>query len=135
MQKIQRLENEAQLAILEDDEEPEAFISGPSVPKRTVFVDSLDDVKAAVPLATKPTKLSRKLEVDIDEEEEEEVQPRKKSREARELAARKEREEKLMKLEMEVNLQKALMSKGARKKVGEHPNGVPKYKWANERKK
>ncbi|KXS19587.1 putative U3 small nucleolar RNA-associated protein [Gonapodya prolifera JEL478] len=53
----------------------------------------------------------------------------------RELSSRLDRDAGLRRVEMEMEVQKNLMGKGARKKIGEYPNGVPKYKWKNERKK
>ncbi|KAL7749844.1 hypothetical protein RI367_004720 [Sorochytrium milnesiophthora] len=52
-----------------------------------------------------------------------------------ELSSRLQRSEQLRKVEIEAGIQKALMGKGERQKVGKDANGLPIYKWAAERKK
>ncbi|TPX37223.1 hypothetical protein SmJEL517_g00859 [Synchytrium microbalum] len=52
-----------------------------------------------------------------------------------ELAARQKRDEQLRKMQLEMDLQKNLMGKGARKKVGVDSAGLPTYKWRGDRKK
>ncbi|ORZ35479.1 small-subunit processome [Catenaria anguillulae PL171] len=52
-----------------------------------------------------------------------------------ELAGRLERDEQLRAAELELDVQKALMGKGRRKKVGEDARGLAMYKWRAERKK
>ncbi|RKO91661.1 small-subunit processome [Blyttiomyces helicus] len=53
----------------------------------------------------------------------------------RELASRLERDQKLRKSQLELDLQKQLMGKGSKKKIGVDADGVPVYKWKAERKK
>ncbi|CAG8588718.1 9037_t:CDS:2 [Diversispora eburnea] len=53
----------------------------------------------------------------------------------KELKVRLERQNQLKKVEQELKTQKNLMGKGRRKKVGVDNNGLPIYKWKNERKK
>ncbi|KAI9021224.1 small-subunit processome [Hyaloraphidium curvatum] len=139
--KVRRLEEEVELGLHPD--EPEASTLDVPVPRRTVFVDTVDDVED-VDVSSHSRKRRRPAaEMDSDDgasdDGDEEASfrngPKKPSREERELAARKERDAQLKKLEMEVTIQKSLMGKGTRKKVGEYPNGLPKYKWKNERKK
>lgn len=52
-----------------------------------------------------------------------------------ELSARIRRQEELRKVEQGLQIQKNLMCKGRRKKVGVDKDGLPLYKWKNERKK
>lgn len=52
-----------------------------------------------------------------------------------ELEVRKQRVEQLSKLEYKLNLDRQLLGKGKRKKVGTDEYGFAKYKWAVERKK
>ncbi|KAJ3214336.1 UTP11-like, U3 small nucleolar ribonucleoprotein [Dinochytrium kinnereticum] len=60
-----------------------------------------------------------------------------KQREAlrKELVSRKTREDKLRQMQQEMELQKNLMGKGAKKKIGKDSNGLAVYKWKMERKK
>ncbi|KAI9222255.1 small-subunit processome [Blastocladiella britannica] len=52
-----------------------------------------------------------------------------------ELASRMSRDEQLRSAELEMEIQKALMNKGRRRKVGEDARGLAIYKWKAERKK
>lgn len=52
-----------------------------------------------------------------------------------ELEVRKQRVEQLSKLEYKLNLDRQLLGKGKRQKVGTDEYGFAKYKWAVERKK
>ncbi|KAI9146085.1 small-subunit processome [Paraphysoderma sedebokerense] len=52
-----------------------------------------------------------------------------------ELSSRIGRDKALRKAEMEMDIQKALMGKGRRKKIGETEDGLPIYKWKSDRKK
>ncbi|ORX51978.1 U3 small nucleolar RNA-associated protein 11 [Hesseltinella vesiculosa] len=67
----------------------------------------------------------------------EDVRDMKRARELkyRELASRKNREHGLGKAERELDTQKALRTKGARKKVGTDSDGLAVYKWRAERKR
>ncbi len=60
---------------------------------------------------------------------------RKRLRKYKELSARMQRQEELRKVERELQIQKNLMGKGRRKKVGVDKDGLAVYKWKNERKK
>ncbi|CAG8512614.1 6108_t:CDS:2 [Funneliformis mosseae] len=53
----------------------------------------------------------------------------------KELSARMQRQEELRKVERELQIQKNLMGKGRRKKVGVDKDGLAVYKWKNERKR
>ncbi|KAI8922797.1 hypothetical protein BC831DRAFT_62941 [Entophlyctis helioformis] len=54
---------------------------------------------------------------------------------ARELESRLDREAKLRAVELELKMQKNLMGKGARKKVGSDSKGLAVYKWKTRRQK
>lgn len=53
----------------------------------------------------------------------------------KELASRVKREEELSRAEQELAIQKALRSKGRKKKVGTDKHGLAVYKWKADRKK
>ncbi|KAI8855301.1 small-subunit processome [Chytridium lagenaria] len=111
--------------------DPSAEAGGESVAKRnkhTVFVDDEDEEES---------------EEDDDDEAKEE-QPkrqlhpkvlRKREVARRELESRKTREDKLRQMQQEMQLQKNLMGKGSKKKVGTDAKGLAIYKWKMERKK
>lgn len=118
--------------------------------KHTIFVDDEEEVKAFDPAKhfdTVPELVERKFNRPRKEQIEQAkglAPPRKKvlkgmekQREAnyRELASRLAREEQLSKLEQEMAIQKNLMTKGRRQKVGVDSIGLPKYKWKADRKK
>jgi U3 small nucleolar RNA-associated protein 11 len=52
-----------------------------------------------------------------------------------ELASRLARDEKLKKVEREMDMQKALMGKGRKTKIGVDAVGLPMYKWKPDRKR
>ncbi|KAH6583770.1 hypothetical protein BASA50_002833 [Batrachochytrium salamandrivorans] len=54
---------------------------------------------------------------------------------AEELKSRMVREDQLRKVQLELQLQKNLMGKGARRKVGQDGLGLPVYKWKSRRQK
>jgi U3 small nucleolar RNA-associated protein 11 len=51
------------------------------------------------------------------------------------MAARMDRDAKLTKLDQEVQLRRALASKGSKRKVGTDSMGLPVYRWRAERKR
>jgi U3 small nucleolar RNA-associated protein 11 len=55
-------------------------------------------------------------------------------RNCRYLVARVDRLKKLENLAKQLTLQRNLMIKGKRRKIGKNPQGIPIYRWANERK-
>lgn len=121
-QKIERLESELQLAIPREDNEDDGPLP---VPKKLVFVDDEAEVgSVARRLLAADRKKRARTETEAEEED-----SKKPSREQRELAARKERADKLRQMNQEADLQKALMGKGAKKKVGN------RYVWKQERKR
>lgn len=71
-----------------------------------------------------------KAELFLAEEESPELR---KKRE--ELGIRRQRVEQLSKLEYKLNLDRQLLEKGRRKKIGQDEYGFAKYKWSVERKK
>ncbi|KAJ3017720.1 UTP11-like, U3 small nucleolar ribonucleoprotein [Thoreauomyces humboldtii] len=60
---------------------------------------------------------------------------RKREKAYRELSARLDREDKLRKAQLEMDLQKNLMGKGPKKKTGVDEQGLPVYKWKAVRKR
>ncbi|KAJ3039813.1 UTP11-like, U3 small nucleolar ribonucleoprotein [Rhizophlyctis rosea] len=117
--------------------------------KHTIFVEDEDEVKTFDPAKhfnTLPELVGRKYNrprketleaADLPQVDKKQIKKLAKSREAsyRELNSRLEREAKLNKLAKEQDLQKAIMGKGAKRKVGVDADGVPIYKWRAERKK
>ncbi|KAJ1921056.1 hypothetical protein H4219_000914 [Mycoemilia scoparia] len=115
----------------------------------TIFVDDEEDVKKFNPakhFGTAPELVGRTFNrprlSDLSEQKlnmpsKKELKKMTRGRAAllKEYESRIEREEQLKKVEQEMNIQKALMSKGRRKKVGKDEKGLPVYKWRAERKK
>lgn len=91
--------------------------------KHVVYVDSTKQVRDF-----EPTKHS---EPEVGNEE---VQKERRALKA-ELKSRMDREENLRKVQIELQLQKDLMGKGPRKKVGVDSRGLNVYKWKPRRKK
>ncbi|KAJ3273373.1 UTP11-like, U3 small nucleolar ribonucleoprotein [Borealophlyctis nickersoniae] len=119
------------------------------LPKHTIFVDGEEDVEKFDPVAhfnTPAELLNRKYNrptkemletVDLPVPNGKTLKKLNKARESsyRELSSRIEREQKLRKAQLEMSLQKNLMGKGSKKKVGVDKNGLPVWKWRAERKK
>ncbi|KAI9202866.1 small-subunit processome [Polychytrium aggregatum] len=132
-----------------DDAAPSTSSGSKSKATHTVFVDDEDDVKqfdAAEHFQTPEELLGRKFnrptyklleEAEVQAPAQLSKAKMTKQREGvyREILSRTEREEQLRKLQLEQDLQKALMGKGARKKVGHDKRGLAIYKWRAERKK
>ncbi|KAJ3049303.1 UTP11-like, U3 small nucleolar ribonucleoprotein [Rhizophlyctis rosea] len=117
--------------------------------KHTIFVEDEEDVRSFDPAKhfnTLPELVGRKYNrprketleaAELPEVDESTLHQLAKTREAsyRELNSRLDREAKLKKLAKEQDLQKAIMGKGAKRKVGVDKDGVPVYKWKAVRKK
>ncbi|CAO3675157.1 unnamed protein product [Umbelopsis ramanniana] len=135
----------------EDDEEEQNPKSKKS--SHVVFVDTEDEVKKFNPakhLNTLPELVNRKFNrptvdslkknvianasVDSDDENEKEMKKARRMK-YKELASRIVREEQLSKAEREIEIQRAMQSKGKKKRVGTDENGLPIYKWKADRKK
>ncbi|KAJ3326518.1 UTP11-like, U3 small nucleolar ribonucleoprotein [Blyttiomyces sp. JEL0837] len=134
----------------EDDDDEEAAPKPKSKPtaknvKHTVFVDTEKDANEFDPLQHfntteeglrnphKRTVKSAKT-IELDERTQKKLQKKKESA-LQELKSRQEREETLRKMQLEMDLQKNLMGKGAKKKVGVDQKGLPVYKWKAVRKR
>ncbi|ORX89944.1 U3 small nucleolar RNA-associated protein 11 [Basidiobolus meristosporus CBS 931.73] len=133
---------------LEEDEEMEEEEEPAVKSNHLIFVDDDEQVEkfdAAKHFDTLPELMNRKynrpkmstLMTDMPNENPLEDKKIRKARENKykELSSRMDREEKLSRLEQEFNTQKALMTKGRRKKVGVDGNGLSVYKWKPDRKK
>ncbi|KAJ3186950.1 UTP11-like, U3 small nucleolar ribonucleoprotein [Gaertneriomyces sp. JEL0708] len=119
--------------------------------RHTVFVDDEDEVKSFDPSQhfdtpgellsrtyNRPTKSM--LESDttaavLPDFKTQQKLLKKREQSYRELASRLDRDEQLRKTQQEMDLQKNLMGKGPRKKVGEDSRGLPIYKWKAQRKR
>ncbi|KAJ1662879.1 hypothetical protein IW140_005395 [Coemansia sp. RSA 1813] len=138
--KIEKLENELHLADASSQDE---------VPQHTVFVDSEKDVErfdAAKHFGTLPEFVGRKYNrptiealgnSEIARPSGSVLKKAVETREARlrELKDRLEREQKLKRVEAEMQLRKALKEKGKKVKVGTDQLGLAVYKWKAERKR
>ncbi|KAJ3194977.1 UTP11-like, U3 small nucleolar ribonucleoprotein [Irineochytrium annulatum] len=137
---------------VEDDgaEEDAAPVKRKGKPKHILFVEDDDEVQRFDPVAyfdTTPEFLkqryNRKRKSNVQEVEEvdkDTIRQQKKLRRQRaatrkEIASREKREETLRQLRMEMELQKQLMGKGSKKKVGTDASGLAVFKWKAERKK
>eukprot|EP00842_Homolaphlyctis_polyrhiza_P005662 jgi/Hompol1/6097/HPOL_000357-RA len=118
-------------------------------PRHTIFVDDEAQAKAFDPvkhfdtvpeLVNRPAMRLRKQDlekIELPKITKTEAKQIVKSRDnvAKELSSRLERESKLRSVQLELQLQKHLMGKGARKKVGVDSKGLPVYKWKARRQK
>ncbi|KNC97930.1 rRNA-processing protein UTP11 [Spizellomyces punctatus DAOM BR117] len=133
----------------ESDGEGESEPRVKSKPRHTIFVDDEAEAKAFDPSTyfdTPAELLHRKFNrpttamlktADISLPDPKTQKKLDKQRESsyRELSSRLAREEQLRKAQLEMELQKNLMGKGAKKKVGVDQQGLPVYKWKAQRKK
>jgi U3 small nucleolar RNA-associated protein 11 len=115
--------------------------------QHTIFLDSKKAVEAFNPseyFDTPEELVSRKFNrpkrsqvADFPRQSAEDLSSLNKARQdsLRELASRLKRDEKLTVVRSEMEIQKNLMGKGAKKKIGKDAKGLPVYKWRNERKK
>ncbi|KAJ3107364.1 UTP11-like, U3 small nucleolar ribonucleoprotein [Phlyctochytrium planicorne] len=157
MSKLEKLKESLALDGVEELEK--TTVVKPKTPgSHIIFVDDEDDAKNFNPEAYFAKKPKRRVDDDMDmlaEEEEEEEEENDddggdnqernskldpkvmKQRESarKELASRKEREDKLRQMQKEMELQKNLMGKGSKKKVGKDSKGLAVYKWKMERKR
>lgn len=115
LNKVNRLKQELQM--------PE---EGQKLTKKIIFVDE-DEVPEDI-LATEKTSLPTLSAQDT-------VLDKERKRKLAELNARMARETALSKAEKEINVQRSLMGKGRRQKLGKDKHGVAVYKWKTERKK
>ncbi|CAG8486435.1 2356_t:CDS:2 [Paraglomus occultum] len=150
--KVDRLLNDMILLdngdemITADSEDAETSVK----PKHIIFVDSKEEAANFDPVkhfGTLPELINQKFNRPRVEtlEQERAIAPgddmiikelRKERLERyKELLSRIERDKKMSKLERELVIQKALMGKGRRVKIGEDANGLPIYKWKYDRKK
>ncbi|CAB4495041.1 U3 small nucleolar RNA-associated protein 11 [Rhizophagus irregularis] len=154
--KIEKLQNELHFIeseSIEDEIEVDDKIKEKvksSQPQHIIFVDTLKEVKTFDPAKyfnTLPELVNRKFnrprietlqnEVIMAPDDEIELLKLHKNRleKHQELSSRIRRQEELRKVEQGLRIQKNLMGKGRRKKVGVDKDGLPLYKWKNERKK
>ncbi|KAI8991043.1 small-subunit processome [Mycotypha africana] len=136
---------------VEDDSDEETL--KPAKNKRSnhiVFVDTDEEARQFNPanhLDTLPELVNRKFnrprietlkQIAIDNPHSgKELKELKKERERlyKELVSRMKREKELSRAEQELEIQKALRTKGRRKEVGKDKHGLPVYKWKADRKK
>jgi len=130
-------------------DEEDSEINETKKSNHTIFVDDEEEVKnfdAAKHFNTYPELLSRKFnrptkeiiksaKLNIDDNINVEKLVKARSKNIRELSSRIQREKNLTSVQNEMDIQKALMGKGRRRKVGTDKNGLPIYKWKQERKK
>lgn len=106
-----------------------------------IFTDDVDNFDIVehfdtVPeLANRPMNRIRKKDLEAMDFQYEKVNLDQRKYHAVELASRLERDDKLRKALREVEIQKELMGKGARKKIGVDEIGNPVYKWQPRRKR
>ncbi|KAI9276631.1 small-subunit processome [Umbelopsis sp. AD052] len=136
-----------------EDEEEEEQNQKSKKSNHVVFVDTEEEVKKFNPakhLNTLPELVNRKFNrptvdtlkknvianasVDSDDENEKEMKKARRMK-YKELASRIVREQQLSKAEREIEIQRAIQSKGKKKRVGTDENGLPVYKWKADRKK
>ena len=134
--KLKRLEEELTLA-----DAMKAKDSGASN-QHILFADDSDELTEIASREAKSTKRSvPKLAASHSEDMLEEFQELTQTespeitKKREELAIRKQRVEQLSKLEYKFNLDRQLLAKGKRQKVGTDEYGFAKYKWAVERKR
>ncbi|RKP10308.1 small-subunit processome [Thamnocephalis sphaerospora] len=158
--KIERLQGDLQFIGVADEEDEEdadeemlldggASNAGPVKPTHTLFVDSEEQARkldVAKHFDTLPELVQRRFNrPTIDQLKTQEIigpdgaalekLRKQRSRKYRELEARLDRDTKLADVEREIVIQKSLMSKGRRKKIGTDKHGLPVYKWKADRKK
>ncbi|KAI8928261.1 small-subunit processome [Entophlyctis helioformis] len=118
-------------------------------PSHIVFVDDEEQALNFDPVAhfetvpelvNKPAMRLRKStletqEIPVIRGKDAETIERQRLAQARELESRLDREAKLRAVELELKMQKNLMGKGARKKVGSDSKGLAVYKWKTRRQK
>ncbi|KAF7727494.1 UTP11-like, U3 small nucleolar ribonucleoprotein [Apophysomyces ossiformis] len=134
----------------EGEEEEDEEMAPAKKSNHIVFVDSETEAKSFDPvkhLDTLPELVNRKFNrprVDTlrnatiaapDDNRSLKELKREREMKYKELASRAKREEELLHAERELQIQKALTTKGARKKVGVDKHGLPVYKWKADRKK
>ncbi|CDH60699.1 probable u3 small nucleolar rna-associatedprotein 11 [Lichtheimia corymbifera JMRC:FSU:9682] len=149
--KMERLRDSLHFIDQDEDEEDEDEDEAPTKKSNhVVFVDSQEEAKQFDPvkhLDTVPDLVNRKFNRPRIEtlkknpilapENATSLKEWKKEREAKykEFTARDKRETDLSRVERELEIQKALRSKGARKKTGVDALGLPVYKWKAKRAK
>ncbi|KAJ3226870.1 UTP11-like, U3 small nucleolar ribonucleoprotein, partial [Clydaea vesicula] len=150
---------DAELEIIDSNSEDDGSFSGKEIVKNetktkevshTIFVDDERQVEKFNPsqyFQTPESLISRKFNRPKFEQikdfklpkhitkEDLEYNQRLKEKKVIEINKRLHREAKLKKVQEEIELQKNLMGKGQRRKIGVKPDGTPLYKWRNERKK
>eukprot|EP00833_Pecoramyces_ruminatium_P002813 jgi/Orpsp1_1/1176845/evm.model.c7180000059228.1 len=146
--KIEKLKNT--IHFIENNKDEENNDSNETTKaKHTIFVEDEEEAKNFDPAKhfnTYPELLSRKFnrptkeiiksaKLNIDDNVNVEKLVKAKSKNIRELSSRIQREKNLTSVQNEMDIQKALMGKGRRRKVGTDKNGLPVYKWKQERKK
>ncbi|KAI8806048.1 small-subunit processome [Cladochytrium replicatum] len=138
----------------DEDEDDEMRDVRPEKPKsgrkHTIFVDDVDEAKNFDPVQhfdTKPEFLDRAFNRPrvsaISEEESSDIKKpnmvnklqRYREYARRELESRKKRDQQLRKMEQELDIRRALMSKGPRARAGTDANGLTVWKWKAVRKK
>ncbi|KAI8821618.1 small-subunit processome [Fimicolochytrium jonesii] len=132
----------------EDEEEvkkpPRASSSSKPKLNHTIFVDTEEEAKnfdAAKHFDTQKELLHRKYNrptnqmLETCELPEVAKSSKKREKAYKELAARLDREEQLRKAQLEMEVQKNLMGKGPKQKVGVDAKGLPIYKWKAVRKR
>ncbi|TPX71447.1 hypothetical protein SpCBS45565_g01032 [Spizellomyces sp. 'palustris'] len=133
----------------ESDGEGESERRVKSKPRHTIFVDDGAEAKAFDPSTyfdtpaellhrkfNRPTNAMLKTaEMSLPDPKTQKKLEKQRESSYRELSSRLTREEQLRKAQLEMELQKNLMGKGAKKKVGVDQQGLPVYKWKAQRKK
>lgn len=147
--KIEKLKNAMHFMENDQEQEEEYDVGETSKTNHTIFVDDDEEVKrfdAAEHFNTYPELLSRKFnrptkeivksaQLNVDDNINVKKLVKSRSKNIRELSSRIQREKNLTSVQNEMDIQKALMGKGRRRKVGTDKNGLPIYKWKQERKK
>ncbi|KAG0172500.1 UTP11-like, U3 small nucleolar ribonucleoprotein [Apophysomyces sp. BC1034] len=149
--KMEKLKESLHFLDVDEDDEEESEEEAPAKKSNhIVFVDSENDAKNFDPvthLGTMPELVNRKFNrprVDTlrnatiaAPDDNRSLKELKRAREMKykELASRAKREEELSHAERELQIQKALTTKGSRKKVGVDKHGLAVYKWKADRKK
>lgn len=134
-----------------DEDSASLLHLGKNTSKHTIFVDDENEVQNFDPVAhfnTVPELLSQKHNrltintlsstkiktLSLTEEEKNDILRQRKLL-YKELKERLDRLAKIDKATRETEIQKALMGKGKREKIGKDSNGLPVFKWAEERKR
>jgi hypothetical protein len=131
-----------------------ALREGPAVRSHLFFAEDDEEkeklVGRARNMSRKERELARLIAIDANSEDEKSSAPSKEDmlteldespaerhsrRQTELIEARRERINQLEKLEYKLNLDRSLLAKGKRTKIGEDEYGFSKYKWAVERKK